>query len=304
MVELHIITPGDSWTNVDEVMAKLATIDPTEPVVLNFNHEGPSIVALGIVDFICSQTGRHPNTISTSKYSNQFESADSANSTYHFLSQARIYWTPVEPVAATAQPFGYFMGRRTFARGRIVYDLYHQGQSLLSVMNTATVAPWVKTPPGINLEKSEDWLTADMIEWLQTCPITSLDGLRVGDQYVKRPQTNSGILKFYNQFCCEIVAETFTLGRTFFPTEKTIRPIMAAKPFLVYGPRNFLRHLRKLGFKTYSSCWDESYDNLEGPARWHQIKEIIPTVVVDDRALEIARYNRQRLAQMIGSQNF
>ena len=299
MITIHIVTPGDSWTNAQEVYDRLQAIDPTTPIVLDFKHEGPSITALGIVDLICARTGRSPDTISIVRYLNGLESAVPVDSLNHFFSMAKVYWTDPKPVIADAYQFGYFMGRRTFARGRILHDLYTRGQTLLSLMNTVSVPPWTQAPPGVNLEKSEDWLTADIVTWLTNCPVTSLDNHSVKDQYTKIPQTNRDILNFYNQFHCEIVAETFTLGTTFFPTEKTIRPVMAAKPMLVYGPRNFLRHLQELGFKTYNSCWDESYDLLEGPARWAQIKEILPTVVVNDRALEIAQHNKQHLARLI-----
>ena len=59
-------------------------------------------------------------------------------------------------------------------------------------------------------------------------------------------------------------------------TEKTIRPIVGNKPFIVYGPRNFLNNLKlHEGFQTFETVWDESYDNFEGTARWCAIKELI-----------------------------
>lgn len=307
MIPIHIVTPGDSWTNATEVYHKLLAIDPDLPVALDFKHEGPSISALGIADTInqyCARVGRNPNTVFVTRYLNGVDTIPYKNKSIvdplnHFFSMSKDYWTTVAPVVNTAQQFGFFMGRRTFARGRILYDLYHQGNTLLSTMNSQSIPPWTLAPNGINLEKLEDWLTNDIVAWLTVCPVVSLDGHAIKDQYSKNPQTNQSITAFYNQFCCEIVAETFTLGKTFFPTEKTIRPVMAAKPMLVYGPRNFLKGLRNLGFETYRDCWDETYDQLEGPDRWTAIKEIMPTVVVDNRALKIAQCNRQHLAELI-----
>lgn len=307
MIAIHIVTPGDSWTNAKEVYYKLLAIDPFIPITLDFKHEGPSITALGIVDTInryCAKTGRDPKTVSVTRYLNSVDSIPYKNKSVveplnHFFSMSKDYWRAVAPVTDNAKQFGYFMGRRTFARGRILSDLYQQGNALLSVMQSRSVPPWVEAPQGIYLEKRTDWLTDDQVSWLNSCPVASLDGHAIRDQYSKNPQTNRDILNFYNQFTCEIVAETFTLGKTFFPTEKTIRPIMAAKPMLVYGPVNFLERLKDLGFETYSSCWDESYDLLEGPARWARIKEILPTVTVNDTAQAIALHNRQHLAHLI-----
>jgi hypothetical protein len=58
----------------------------------------------------------------------------------------------------------------------------------------------------------------------------------------------------------EIVCETFLSGNSFYPTEKTWRPFVCRTPFLTLGPRGFLANLHKLGFRTFSQWWDESYD--------------------------------------------
>jgi hypothetical protein len=94
------------------------------------------------------------------------------------------------------------------------------------------------------------------------------------------------------------------MGNTFFPTEKTIRPITAAKPMLVYGPQYFLARLKTLGVQTYSSLWDESYDLCQGAERWHMIQQVMQSIsekTPDERqqllakAHAIALHNRQRL---------
>jgi hypothetical protein len=104
------------------------------------------------------------------------------------------------------------------------------------------------------------------------------------------------------------VCESYTIGNTFFPTEKTIRPITAGKPMLVYGPKSFLARLRALGFQTYFDCWSEDYDQQEGPARWKAVQQIITELInlndfqrsqLLDQAQNIAIYNRQHLAKLI-----
>jgi hypothetical protein len=105
-----------------------------------------------------------------------------------------------------------------------------------------------------------------------------------------------------------MVCESYTIGDTFFPTEKTIRPISAGKPMLVYGPKNFLARLRALGFQTYGNCWSENYDQQEGPERWKAIQQIITELInlndfqraqLLDQAQNIAIYNRRHLAELI-----
>lgn len=83
---------------------------------------------------------------------------------------------------------------------------------------------------------------------------------------------------FYPNFLIDIVSETFVEGRTFFPTEKTLRPMLLKKPFIVMGPKCFLIHLRQLGFKTFFEFWDESYDGLKPNDKYKQILNLIDSL--------------------------
>jgi hypothetical protein len=79
----------------------------------------------------------------------------------------------------------------------------------------------------------------------------------------------------YVNFLVDVVAETFIHGRSFFPTEKTSRPMQYKKPMLVMSSRNFLHYLRQLGFKTFYEFWSEDYDGFEGRDRYLKILQII-----------------------------
>jgi hypothetical protein len=63
-----------------------------------------------------------------------------------------------------------------------------------------------------------------------------------------------------------ICTETFFFqdGVTFF-TEKILKPIIGLQPFIVLGSYNYLKNLRKLGFKTFGDIFDESYDDIKDP---------------------------------------
>jgi len=43
-------------------------------------------------------------------------------------------------------------------------------------------------------------------------------------------------------------------------TEKTYKPIACKKPFMVFSTPYFLEDLKKMGYKTFNGCIDESYD--------------------------------------------
>jgi len=86
------------------------------------------------------------------------------------------------------------------------------------------------------------------------------------------------LAKFYPDFLIDIVAETFLTGRSFFPTEKTARPMLLKKPYIVMGPKCFLIHLRQMGFQTFHDFWDEGYDGHDGLQRYVKILELINTL--------------------------
>jgi hypothetical protein len=59
-----------------------------------------------------------------------------------------------------------------------------------------------------------------------------------------------------------VVGETSPVNGCFFVTEKTAKPLMAGRPFIMLGGANYLKQLRQLGFKTFSPVIDESYDEI------------------------------------------
>lgn len=58
-----------------------------------------------------------------------------------------------------------------------------------------------------------------------------------------------------------LVNETAAKGRKLHLTEKSFKPICLKMPFIITGTCGSLKHLRSYGFKTFSSLWDESYDD-------------------------------------------
>lgn len=60
-------------------------------------------------------------------------------------------------------------------------------------------------------------------------------------------------------------------------TEKSLKPIAAHRPFVVFGPQHVLKRLRDLGFRTFSPIIDESYDDIESPDE--RLKAVIRALV-------------------------
>lgn len=59
---------------------------------------------------------------------------------------------------------------------------------------------------------------------------------------------------------CSILVESEIELRALFISEKTAKCFIYEIPFVVYSSQYFLKTLKKLGFKTFSKWWDESYD--------------------------------------------
>jgi hypothetical protein len=107
-------------------------------------------------------------------------------------------------------------------------------------------------------------------------------------------------LSIYNQTYYSIVAETTTENSYNQYTEKVAKPIIAGRPFVVFAGKNYLSNLRQLGFKTFASVVDESYDTIADlhqrmTAAWHQVEwlcEQDPEHVYRELH-EVLQHNRQ-----------
>ncbi len=79
-----------------------------------------------------------------------------------------------------------------------------------------------------------------------------------------------GKKEFYLDSCINIVTETTFNANELFISEKILKPILHYQPFIVMGSVNYLSELQKIGFKTFSNFWDESYDDIEDPTQRYQ----------------------------------
>lgn len=327
IVNIDIQVTGDHWFNRLEFIEKLQSADPSEIIILNVNSEAPCLTSIGvrsIVDTWLEKHNKSPETILIKNWANGAEQVPykklHQNNFSHFFKFSQNYW-PKDIVSTNKESklFGLFLGRRTIARNSILYYVANNWSEhfLLSAMKSRNPNPWPHHKEGaVNLEIMDEWIAPvdqpKVIDWISTCNIPSIDNRSVQDQYTVPEQSsadcNQSLLKHYDQFQIELVCESYTIGDTFFPTEKTIRPITAGKPMLVYGPKSFLARLRALGFRTYFDCWSEDYDQLEGPARWQAIQLIINSLInlndfqraqLLEQAQATAIYNQSHLKKLI-----
>lgn len=92
------------------------------------------------------------------------------------------------------------------------------------------------------------------------------------------------LTELYRSILVDIVVENHVSGNTFFPTEKTVRPMLLKKPFVVFGSRDYLAYLRQMGFRTFADFWNEDYDGYEHRDRLVKIQQLIDNIASKSRS--------------------
>jgi hypothetical protein len=103
----------------------------------------------------------------------------------------------------------------------------------------------------------------------------------------------------------EVVLETlFDDGRLHL-TEKALRPIAMSQPFILAATHGSLEYLRRYGFKTFDSIWDESYDQIKDPPeRLKAVVDLMKTISEWDAETRISKLHQAKLIADYNKQHF
>lgn len=111
--------------------------------------------------------------------------------------------------------------------------------------------------------------------------------------------------KIYQQTWYTVVCETGFTGDGFFLSEKTTKALFAKRVFVMFAPCQFLKNLRELGFKTFGSIIDESYDEeLVDLTRYQMAFAQMLSLTYQDpvevhrKVEDILEHNRRRLEEL------
>lgn len=90
-----------------------------------------------------------------------------------------------------------------------------------------------------------------------------------------------------------------------FRTEKIYKPILMGHPFVVAGNQGYLRDLKNLGFQTFDTIIDETYDDIADPLkRIERVCDLVYNIVSTgaskfwEASREICKYNQAHLADL------
>jgi len=266
-------------------------------IVIDLSPEGPCILAIGLEDFLLSQCDQHnydPNNITVITCNIMEPCAkfniEKQNSDYLIRKNLEQYQFGINK--KINKHFGMFVGRSSAPRLDIATYLYNNFNSEQTYHYDVTQDIHNSN---IGLEELvQDFNITDVskhAEFLTHCPLQHTINYKNGDCLSDQliAQDSEFFLSKYNNFFVEIACETYYSGNTFFPTEKTWRPMQLLTPFIVHGPKNYLQHIRDMGFQTFESWWDEGYS--QDPPAW-QLK------LIKENCDEIATWSMDKCQQV------
>jgi len=149
----------------------------------------------------------------------------------------------------------------------------------------------------IDLRKSDHIFETDGLEFLPESSYThSVHQVKYHGHKMNLSQIVP--LDIYNDSYYTLITETNAVNEFNFFTEKTVKPILAKRLFVVIAGQGFLKTLKSYGFKTFDTVIDESYDSEENhETRWtmalEQVKYLTSAdpVIIHEKIKEIVEHN-------------
>jgi hypothetical protein len=263
-----------------------------------------------ILDKIVEVTSLDPSQVVIHKVGNLLDST-------HYLQQHKSYWELhtagipekfVSPFTSLEKIFAIFVGRSNWQRLALASYIWnnYQDKSLISFHYDRS-SDYHNSNFDLEILIQKHWEDRDnFYKFLEVLP------LKIEENYVYPITLSSEInawslLDYYENVFCDVVCETYFSGQTFYPTEKIVRPMISKRPFIVQGPTNYLKNLKRMGFKTFSDWWDEGYDEDPPESRYNTLKWNIDYIGQQSEStllswhaemLPILEHNRQRITEL------
>ena len=223
------------------------------PPIVNFilRNDNPKITY-----FICGFINKELTHSKVYQFMDWFETT-----TYFYKNWLPEILTRLKPYETKYRSFDVLLGRKKLHRDEI-YNRVSENPSIgiVTYFNDHNTKvgndpnQWIWEHTGVKTNRQVEW-TVDRVE------------------YFGFPISISQIIPInvYNQTAYSAVAETCFHDNFAFFTEKTAKPIIARRLFVIFAGRGYLANLRKLGFMTFGDIIDESYDQeSDALLRWEK----------------------------------
>lgn len=257
------------WNLEFLIVDLIKEFEETGSIVIDLNNEGPDAAELGLydlLDYVCDKY-KIDKTCVLIRTSNLLEKHPEYQIIFVYplciLMEAQKFAKQYDYTHKNfnnIKHFGLFIGRSNWLRLWLSSELFskYRSQTLQTFLYSST-SDFHKLHLGFDQLVNE---LQGLCDFQSITNLISMSPVTVEpvDQFPILMPAHLDIAKHYDKFFVELVSETYTSGCSFFPTEKTWRPLLCKTPFMIQGPVDFLKNLRRLGFQTFGEFWDESYD--------------------------------------------
>jgi len=178
-----------------------------------------------------------------------------------------IKFNQLQDITTTQRPFMFdaLLGSRRPNRDFVMLSMQHHGLLDKNIVTYRDVFTGSYTNPVT--EQVQKQFDGVELQWPYVSP--NLDPAWEVSDAIAHSDSQTVPWNIYQQTYCSIAAESVSSGSMFFMAEKISKPMMAQRPFIVFGIQGYLAHLNRLGYKTFHPYIDESYDLVEDDIqRW------------------------------------
>ena len=303
MVTVKVITSNSHIWNFGEVIEAITLAKSNkQDLILDLCNEGPDFEALGLLEYIDYWDFR-TTVITRNAVQKPVKNITFKNFYPHFIDSTKMYLKNVVVNKHIEKSFGIFIGRSNLHR-LFLSSYVYQHKLANQTFHYDFSDDFYRNNHGLDQYTETYGVDAlpQAVHLLSNSPI-------IKNGKLCRPlpiQDSYNFFNEYSNFLIEIVCETYYSGNTFFPTEKTWRPIMLETPFIVQGPQWYLHRLKDLGFQTFDRWWDEGYSEDPADYQPYEIVKVIDYLktktikelhIMYEEMLPVLKHNKKRFME-------
>lgn len=262
VIDIHCWT-GENRLWKPHLIAAAIVANKDKNIVLEINDEGYDVTHNGLDELVKEVCDCYNIPYSQISY----KSGDTAQKTRYFKHEYIGYngdASRLQPHnewhAPSVNDYGMFLVRPTNERlyafyKHLTWEHFNRGHATFHFADTM-----------IDLRNAEflDFLINHNEQWQlvsSKMPYSDYEASKPMEDYISGDSNNSLFWnKVYDQCSIEIVCETNIQPNSRFITEKTLRPLMYGRLFMVVGSPGYEQYLKSLGFDIFEDLIDKTYD--------------------------------------------
>lgn len=254
--------------------------------VLFYYHEGDNPHNIkSKLDALCMQ---HQLPVTCYRFVSGNTSAGSVPGFAYFPDHELLYWRRNRDTAPAelhnrTRPYEFVALSRTHKwwRASVMADLQQSGMLTNSMWSYNTNLILGDSPTDNPIEQQSG---VDIPAFMRNGPYTC-DELSADQHNDHSMSVNAHYTDAYFNIVLETHFDADGSGGTFL-TEKTFKPIKNGQPFVLVAPAGSLQCLRDLGYRTFDSVLDNSYDQeTNNTQRWVKIKHTLKQIQQDPHGM-------------------